>query len=181
MLFRSEELEEGKITDGAPNVEAQGGGAATEEGGSPAGGVDASISGMLKGAVTSRSPQWAQKAAQTAQRVRNAAHAVQAAVSNFFGAITNPATWIGVAAVVVTLALLNHAGVFSSLIGKDNLDECVGGTGGASSAINIPAGGANDPESYKAATDSIMAWLMTTGFTPNGGKPMSKEQAAGFV
>ena len=26
-----------------------------------------------------------------------------------------------------------------------------------------------------------MAWLMTTGFTPNGGKPMSKEQAAGFV
>ena len=176
-----EELEEGKIADGAPDVEAQGGGAATEKGSSPAGDVDASISGMLKGAVTSRSPQWAQKAAQTAQRVRNAAHAVQAAVSNFFGAITNPATWIGVAAVVVTLALLNHAGVFSSLIGKDNLDECVGGTGGASSAINIPAGGANDPESYKAATDSIMAWLMTTGFTPNGGKPMSKEQAAGFV
>ena len=178
-----EENEENKLSDGGLGVGADnGGGAAVEDiGGSPAGGVDASISGMLRGAVTSRSPQWAQKTVQAVQRARHAAHAVQAAASNFFGAVTNPATWIAVAAVAVTLALLNHAGVFGSLIGKNNLDECAGGTGGSSSALSIPAGGANDPESYKSATDSIMAWLMSTGFTPNGGKPMSKEQAAGFV
>ena len=38
-----EELEEGKIANGAPDVEAQGGGAATEEGSSPEGGVAAAF------------------------------------------------------------------------------------------------------------------------------------------
>lgn len=124
----------------------------------PAGGVDASISGMLRGAVTSRSPQWAQKTVQAVQRARQRLTPCRRRLVISLARSLTRRRGLPSPLLPVTLALLNHAGVFGSLIGKNNLDECAGRTGGSSSALSIPAGGANDPESYKSATDSIVAY-----------------------
>lgn len=117
----------------------------------------------------------AQKVAETARKV--ASHAKNLAVSAkaFLLTLMNPITWIVLAAVLVITFLILSSITALQVYGKnDAIENC--SSNGSVSKVDWPEDGTAEERGA-----AMMSWLMSNNFESNGGKPLSKEQAASIA
>ena len=142
-------------------------------------GLGSRVRAAAAAVAADRAPDGAKRAAETGARIARGVARFGKTVASMASLVVNPVFLGCVAVVALVLVLSNFASSGGQLFGRTSMEDCSDGS--ADGTISIPAGGVNDPDGYKKATDSIMSWLMSTKFDSNGGAPMSKEQAAGFV
>lgn len=134
-------------------------------------------------AANTETGQKVTSAVDTAVKVKAAAGSTVAVVKGGGAAagalIVNPVTYIVLAVMLVcsllwsTLLVIGH---------NENIDGCVGqqGVDVGQAFVSEQAYGLPE-EQKKANAQKVGAWLMSTSLTINGGKPFSREQAAGII
>ena len=117
----------------------------------------------------------AQKAAEIAKNVSAAAKNIAGAAKGFVAAVVNPATWIALAVVIVVALIVLSTMTAIQVYGKnDSIENC--SSNGSVSKVDWPEDGTAEERGA-----AMMSWLMSNKFEKNGGKALSKEQAAAIA
>lgn len=122
------------------------------------------------------------KTAETAQKVGQTVQATQTAVANavsstksLIASLSNPWVLLVIAIIlVITLLVLSVITHFQVLGKNPNAESCAVSQDGT---VTVEVGG----ESWQERSNALASWLMSTEFEALGGKPMTKEQAAGVI
>lgn len=115
-------------------------------------------------------------AVKKARRAMDMGVKVTGALTKFFLLLLNPVTLIVVVLLVLGLAI---TGLFISFGKNENIDNCITNT-----TITVGSDVPRNPDGKvdtPAAQQQIGNYLMSTPFESFGGKPMTKEQAAGVI
>lgn len=131
-----------------------------------------SIKNKLAGSVSDKVPggAQAQKAAKAVKNVQKIAKGTSTFAQAAITILSNPITWIGI-------GILLFAGVLfsgSQLLGKSDFAKNCDTSGDLSVSVDMPA-------DEKGRADIVATWLTSNKFSFMGGKPMTKEQAAGII
>lgn len=106
------------------------------------------------------------------KRGQHAAAVAKSGASAFVATVMDPIFWLILLAFVLIVLLISVA----QTVGKnENAKGCGGNTGDQTSFV---AGGPYDKQKNM---NNLGSYLMATSFQFNGGKPLSKEQAAGMI
>ena len=160
------------------------------------GGLKDKAQGLAKSAASKAMPdgvsEKATKAVETAQKVQAAAQAVVHSIQSAVAVLSNPVSWIVMAAAVIITVLALAVSSSMMVIGRnENADGCFGiggesqngrGLFGTGSFIQ----GAVDKADQEGADwtnrgNQAGSWLMSQKWEFLGGKGMSREQAAGIL
>lgn len=176
--------------------EGKNGGDPKPGGGKGRGGVKGVAGNLAKSAaaqaVPEKAAETAAKAAETARRVQSAVHTVVHSVQGAVAVVTNPVSWIILAAAVIITVVSLAVTSSMMVIGRnENADGCFGIGGDAKSGrgilgIGSAIQGAKDKvdqegEDWTQRGNQAGSWLMSQKWEFLGGKGMSREQAAGIL
>lgn len=122
---------------------------------------------------------------KTAQQIKTASEKTTKAVKSTGAALKtaaivllNPKTWIGGAVVFLIFAVAVTGLGITQVVGKnENIDGC-SGWGSSVASLAVDGGGSVD---IIEARNVIGTWMTTNPFESLGGKPFTKEQAAGAL
>jgi len=135
-------------------------------------GIDRAAEGEGATAKAAQGVQAAQRVAKTAQAIGETAKNIAVATKSFIVSLGNPITWIAIAVVIVltfiTLATITGIQVYGQ---NDAVENC--SDNGSVTQVDVPADASTNDN-----RDAMMGWLMQNNFKSNGGKPLTKEQAA---
>lgn len=118
-------------------------------------------------------------AKRTAQTVKRYLETVKRFATGFVKMILNPYFWLAVLIISIIFTVIMATMATVSTVGRNDMGDDCGA--GAPSSVNLHSGGNLSEKDIEENAFMIMNWMMTTPFEVNGGKPMSKEQAAGMV
>lgn len=115
----------------------------------------------------------------TAIKAKTFGTSALAATKAGIAAIFNPVSLIAIGIAIVVFIVAVGLWSANQVLGRnENIDGCAGVGEGSIGQIAIGTDGNVD---LKSARNVIGTWLMTTSFTFNGGKPLTKEQAAAML
>jgi len=116
--------------------------------------------------------QAAKRVAETARAVGSTVKNIAVAGKSFVVSLGNPVSLIAIAVVIVlvfiTLAVVTGIQVYGK---NDAVENC--SDNGSVTKVDVPTDASTNDN-----RDAMMGWLMQNNFKSNGGKPLSKEQAA---
>lgn len=116
-----------------------------------------------------------QRAIEMGRSAIESAKAIGASAKGLVAALGNPYTWIAILVVVVLVFITLVAITGVQVYGKnDAVENCT--ADGSVGGVTVPA-----DATVEQNRDAMMDWLMRNNFASNGGKPLTKEQAAGIA
>lgn len=127
--------------------------------------------------VTEKAGKFAGTVASAKALIASGAQAASAAAA----LLIDPITWIVIAVIVVIIGIIIAIVAGVQVIGKtDNADGCYG-IGMNQSSSGTTSVNVQSSADTLANAATIADWAMTTKFDAFGGKPMTREQAAGLI
>lgn len=113
--------------------------------------------------------------AKTASAVQSAITSAVGGAKSFIAAVANPVGLIVIASILVLTFMAISIVTFTQTLGKNPNANYCSVTDSGTVVVDIQG------ETWQDRAGTLASWLMATEFDALGGKPMSKEQAAGII